>query len=96
MIQYAAARDVKLATSDSCEAEQVHLSLGNNINSIIVNFASETFNSQVFWSTDESDLQVTDWSTAPDDIFTPADSSSGLHMAKGFYRTHSELYCKDS
>lgn len=95
-MQYTAATSGKLAatSTDDCEAEQVHISLGNDINSVIVNFASESFNSQVYWSKDQKDLEVTDWSAVPQDAFSSAGSSSGLHVATGFYRTHSELYCE--
>ena len=94
--QYGAAVNKRIASSGDCEAEQVHVSLGNSLNSVIVNFASETFVSQVYWSTNEADLEVTDWSTIPDESFVTDNTDSGLRMAKGFYRSHSDLYCKQS
>jgi hypothetical protein len=74
----------------------VHISLGDEINSVTVSFASATFTSQVYWSTEEADLQVADWSALPPDSFAAEDGSSGggVRVATGSYRTHSEIYCE--
>lgn len=77
-------------SSSSCEAEQVHISLGNEINSVLVNFASNSFRSEVYWSTQEKDLKVADLSSLPIEAFT----SGELRKAVGFYRTHSIQYCE--
>ena len=83
MYQYYGATKEKLASSADCEAEQVHVTLGNSLDSVIVSYSSNTFISQVYWSSNEDDLKTNDLST-----------TSGVQVSTGTYRAYSELYCE--
>ena len=66
--------------STECESEQVHIALGDTLDSAVVSYVSNTFNSEVYYSTDK------------EAVINMDTTSKSLLIATGTTRSHSELY----
>jgi hypothetical protein len=74
------AADKEYRASADCESQQIHVSLGDSLNSAVVSYVSNTFNAEVYYSTNKDVVLNTDTS-----------SKSLLHSV-GTSRAHAELY----
>lgn len=81
---YRKAHHRKLNTDTTeCNSEQIHITLGGNLDEVIISYTSSNFNSYVDYSTDANSL-ITSRTTS-------TTSSNVIHV-NGTYRVHSELY----
>jgi acid phosphatase type 7 len=80
---YYSAKHRKLASSDleDCNSEQIHITLGGNLNEVIVSYTSNNFNSYVDYSTNSELLMSS----------TTSKSSSNVIRVEGTYQVYSEL-----
>jgi acid phosphatase type 7 len=79
---YYSAKHRKLASSDldDCNSEQIHLTLGGNLNEVIISYTSNNFNSYVDYSTDSELLMA-----------SSSSSSASVVRVEGTYQVYSEL-----
>lgn len=63
-----------------CESQQIHVGLGDSLNSVVVSYVSNTFNAEVYYSSNKESVLNMDT------------SSKFLLHSIGTSRAHSELY----
>lgn len=79
-IYYAAKKHRKLAASEleECNSEQIHITLGGNLDEVIISYTSNNFNSYVDYSTDP-------------ELLLSSTKSSKVVRVEGVYQVYSEL-----